>query len=92
MATVIVRHKVKDYESWKSAFEGFRDQRKAGGEMSFRILHLDDEPNNVFAIVEYDSLDNARNFFGGSELKEAMGNAGVMEQPDIYYLKEYFAG
>ncbi len=92
MATVIVRHKVKDYETWKTAFEGFRDQRKAGGEMSFRILHLDDEPNNVFAIVEYDSLENARNFFGGSELKEAMGNAGVTEQPDIYYLKEYFAG
>ncbi len=92
MATVIVRHKVKDYEIWKSVFDGFADNRKAGGETSFRILHLDDDPNNVFGIVEYDSLDNARKFFSGSELKEAMGNAGVMEQPDIYYLEEYFTG
>ena len=55
MATVIVRHKVKDYEAWKVVFEGFADNRKAAGETSFRIFHLDDDPNNVLGIVEYDS-------------------------------------
>jgi hypothetical protein len=55
-------------------------------------LHLDGEPNNVLGIVEYDSLENARKFFSGPELKEAMGNGGVLEQPDIYYLKEYISG
>ncbi len=92
MATVIVRHKVKDYEAWKVVFEGFADNRKAAGETSFRICHLDGEPNNVFGIVEYDSLENAKKFFGSPDLKEAMGNGGVLEQPDIYYLKEYISG
>jgi hypothetical protein len=92
MATVIIRHKVKDYEAWKIAFDEFADNRKAGGETSFRILHLDDDPNNVFGIVEYNSLENARNFFSSPELKEAMGNAGVIEQPDIYFLNEFASG
>ena len=92
MATVIVRHKVKDYEAWKVVFEGFADNRKAAGETSFRIFHLDDDPKNVLGIVEYDSLENARNFFSSPELKEAMGNGGVLEQPDIYFLKEYISG
>ena len=92
MATVIVRHKVKDYEAWKVVFEGFAANRKAAGETSFRICHLDNDPNNVLGIVEYDSLENARNFFSSPELKEAMNNGGVLEQPDIYYLKEYISG
>jgi hypothetical protein len=92
MATIIVRHKVKDYESWKTVFDGFADNRKAGGETSFQILHSDDDPNNVFGIVEYDSIDNARKFFSSPDLKEAMGNGGVLEQPDIYYLEEYSSG
>ena len=92
MATIIVRHKVKDYEEFKVAFDAFAENRKAGGEKSFRILHQDDDPNNVFAIVEYDSLENARTFFSTPELKEAMGNAGVIDQPDFHYLEEYASG
>lgn len=92
MAHVIVRHKVQNYPTWKSAYDEFVEARKTGGEKSYHIFHLDDDPNNVFALVEYDSLENARNFFASSELKDAMGKAGVIEQPDIYFLEEYAKG
>lgn len=92
MATVIVRHKVKDYKTWKPVFDKFVDARRAGGEKSYQIFHLDDQPNNILAIVDYDSLDNARKFFSSPKLKEEMGKGGVLEQPDIFYLKEYGSG
>jgi len=87
MAHVIVRHKVQDYSTWKSAFDDFVDARRTGGEKSYQIFHMDDDPNNVMALVEYDNLDNARNFFASSELREAMGKAGVTEPPEIYFLE-----
>ena len=92
MAHVIVRHKVKDYQTWKTTFDNFADARKAAGEKSYQILHLDDNPNNVVGFMEFDSLENARRFFDSSEVKETMGNAGVIEQPDIYFLEEYIHG
>ena len=92
MAHVIVRHKVQDYSTWKSAYDDFVDVRRAGGEKSYQIFHLDDNPNNVIALVEYDNLENARNFFASSELREAMGKAGVTEPPEIYFLEEYTKG
>ncbi len=92
MAQVIVRHKVKDYSAWKSVFDGFANNRRTGGEKSYRIYHPDDDPKNIFVIVEYDSLNNAKNFLGSSELKQAMRDSGVVDQPDIYYLEEYDSG
>ncbi|MEJ2196892.1 MAG: hypothetical protein P8X73_18830 [Ignavibacteriaceae bacterium] len=44
------------------------------------------------AFFEWDNMDNARKFIASSELKEAMGNAGVIETPEVYFLEEYAAG
>ncbi len=89
MAHLLIKHKVKDYSTWKNVFDGFRDTRRSGGEKSYRILHPENEPNNLLAIFEWDNLDNARKFTNSPELKEAMGKAGVVEQPEIYFLQEY---
>lgn len=92
MAHLLIKHKVKDYPAWKKVFDGFIETRKAGGEKSYQILHPDNEPNNLFAIFEWDSLENARQFASSSELKNAMGNAGVIEQPEVYFLEEHAVG
>ncbi len=92
MAHLLIRHKVKDYPAWKKVFDGFIDTRRAGGEKSYQILHTDDDSNNLVSIFEWNSLENAKKFTSSSELKEAMGNAGVVDHPDIYFLEEYTAG
>jgi hypothetical protein len=92
MAHMFIKHKVKDYPAWKKVFDGFIEKRKAGGEKSYQILHPDSEANNLLAIFEWDNLDNARKFAGSAELKETMGNAGVIDQPEVYFLEEYAAG
>ncbi len=92
MAHLLIRHKVKDYPAWKKVFDGVIDIRKAGGEKSYQILHTDNDGNNLVALFEWDSLENAKKYAGSTELKEAMGNAGVVEQPEIYFLEEYTEG
>ena len=92
MAHLLIRHKVKDYHEWQKVFDGFIDTRRAGGEKTFQILHTDNDRNNLVAYFEWDSLENAKKFTNSSELKEAMGKAGVVEQPEIYFLEEYMEG
>lgn len=92
MAHLFIRHKVKDYSAWKSAFDGFIETRRAGGEKSYRIFHPDDDPNNLLVFFEWDSLDNARAFMANPDLKETMGNAGVVEPPEAYFLEEHDRG
>jgi hypothetical protein len=92
MAHLFVRHKVKDYPAWKKVFDGFIGTRRSGGEKNYQIFHPDNEANNVLALFEWDNIENAKKFAHSSELKEAMGNAGVVEQPEIYFLEEYTQG
>ena len=33
--------------------------RKAGGQKSYQIFHLDDDPNSLVLLIEWDSLDPA---------------------------------
>ena len=92
MAQLLIKHKVKDYPSWKKVFDGFIETRRAGGEKSYQIMHPENDGNELLAFFEWDNLENAKKFAGSSELKEAMGNAGVVGQPEVYFLEEYTNG
>ena len=92
MSHLLIRHKVKDYPAWKKVFDGFIDTRRASGEKSYQLFHPDDDPNNLVALFEWDTLDNAKKFVNGQALKEAMGNAGVVEHPEVYFLEKYTNG
>ena len=92
MAFILIKHKVKDYTAWKSAFDSFYEKRKSGGEKSYHIFHVDGEPNNLIVLFEWDNLDNARLFMNSPDLKEAMQGAGVIEIPDIHFLEEIEIG
>jgi heme-degrading monooxygenase HmoA len=92
MAHLFIKHKVKNYPSWKKVFDGFIETRRAGGEKSYQIMHPENDGNELLAFFEWDNLENAKKFAGSSELKEAMGNAGVVGQPEVYFLEEYTNG
>lgn len=92
MAHMLIRHKVKDYTTWKSVCDGAKEARLAGGERSYQILHSDDDPNNLVLLFEWDSLDNARTYLANPELKAAMEVAGVAEPPKAHFLEEYDQG
>ena len=92
MTRLLIKHKVQDYPSWKKVFDGFKETRRAGGEKSYQILHPENEGNNLLAFFEWDSINNAKKFVNSPELQEAMHNAGVVGQPEVYFLEEYANG
>lgn len=87
MSYVLIRHKVKDYASWKPVFDEHGSARQAAGSKGGRLFRSADDPNEVIAILEWDDLQKARDFVASPDLRQAMEQAGVADQPDIYFLE-----
>jgi quinol monooxygenase YgiN len=86
MATVIIHHDVKDYDSWRQVFDAVEGKRRAGGEQAIDVYRDSANPNAVSAVATYDSLENAQAWFANDELKAAMAEAGVVGKPQIRYV------
>jgi len=88
MTYVLIRHKVSDYDKWKSVFDEHMDFRKAGGEIGGHLFRNTDDPSEAIIIFKWDTIENARKFTTSEDLKKAMQKAGVVEKPDIYFLNK----
>ena len=88
MVYTIVRHKVADYAVWRKAFDDFLPTRQAGGEQSAVVLQAADDPNDVTVINTWGSLDSAKAFITGDDIRKTMSAAGVTSAPDILYANE----
>ncbi len=84
MAHLAVRHQVQDYNAWKVVFDDFAPQRRAAGEISYQIYHVDGDRNNLVLLFEYDSTDNVKTFIASDALRDAMNRAGVQGEPAIF--------
>ena len=88
-----VRHKVKDYRLWKKVFDDFALVRKKGGEKSYQIFTIRNDPNDVFLIFEWDTLENFNKFSSSEDTKKAIQKAGVEEGgPDALFLDKTGSG
>ncbi|NIP25041.1 MAG: cyclase [Phycisphaerae bacterium] len=89
MATyMLVRHKVKDFSEWKPGYDEHLPKRDAAGLTEKYLLHSDQDPNEVVVLFEASNLDKAKAFAASEELQQAMQRVGVIDKPDIYFLKE----
>ncbi len=85
MTTLFVRHKVKEYDAWKVAYDAFSTERKTMGVTNHDIYQATDNPNDVTVCHEFDNFDAAKAFIDSPKLKEAMTTAGVVGDPDIWF-------
>ena len=86
MATLVVRHKVQDYARWKAGFDQFAPDRRAGGEISYQVYHVDGDRNDLVVVMEWDSIANAKAMVTSDATRNAMEGAGVISEPVISYL------
>ena len=82
-ATLLVRHNVADYATWRAVYDEVDALRVEHGCTAQRVLQLPDDPNDVIAIHEFPTVDKARGFTADPGLKEAMGRGGVTSPPRI---------
>jgi quinol monooxygenase YgiN len=88
MTKLIIRHKVNDYNTWKTAFDDFAEFRKSSGEKAYHVMQHQEDSNNLFLMFEWDNTENARRFLDSPDLKEAMQKAGVAEAPEIHFVNQ----
>jgi heme-degrading monooxygenase HmoA len=88
MPHLLVRHKVTDYEQWKSAFDAHSLTRQANGSRGGQVFRNATDPDELIVLLEWHDLEKARQFAQSEELREVMQRAGVVGHPTIYFLKD----
>lgn len=84
--TLIVRHKIADYANWKKVYDGLGPVRKEKFDILGASVHRDSsDPNTIVVTHSFNNAQAAMAFANSAELKEAMGNAGVVSQPEIWF-------
>jgi heme-degrading monooxygenase HmoA len=88
MVIVLVRHKVADFKRWKQEFDGHFGLRHGAGELSCRMFHSHENPNDLTLFFEWETLEMARAFFASDALKKGMQQSGVTGTPEVQFLDE----
>lgn len=87
-ATLIVRHRVEDYGSWRSVYETVEGLRQQHGCTDAEVLVDPSDKQEVFVLHRFPTVAQAQAFAGSSELREAMGRAGVAGAPRLEIAEE----
>jgi hypothetical protein len=88
MVHVLVHHKVLDYNRWKAVFDSDLTARKHAGEIGFRVFHSAEDASDIFLLLDWESVDEARKFMNSSGLRDRMQQAGVQGAPEVSYLED----
>jgi heme-degrading monooxygenase HmoA len=88
MVYLLIRHKVEDYETWKSMYDEHAATRKAAGSQGARLLRNTADGNEVVAIITWLNLEQAEAFSNSPDLHTVMQKAGVIGTPELIYLEE----
>ncbi len=87
MPYLLVRHKVAEYAKWKPLFDQHAQTRKKSGSQGSQLFRNANDPNELLILFAWDDLNKARQFAESNDLREVMQKAGVIDQPDVYFLE-----
>jgi hypothetical protein len=85
---MFVRHAVKDFSKWKSAYEADQIARQAAGLRQLHLWRNADESHEVVLLFELSDPAKAKAFAASMELKDRMAASGVAGRPEIVFLSE----
>lgn len=72
MAYVLIEHRVGDFDRFRQVFEGDQARREGLGCTGGVVYRVADDPGNVIVVLEWATLQAARDFAGSLEFEEAM--------------------
>ncbi len=88
MPHILIRHKVRDFATWKPVYEDHRPAREAAGLRDLHLWQNADDPTEVVILFEAADVDRAKEFAASPDLKAKMEEAGVVGAPDIVFLAD----
>jgi len=86
MAFMLVRSKVKDFNTWKPAYDAHQGARDEAGLTEKYLLRNAENANEIIILFEALDLNRAKTFAASADLRERMQESGVVDKPDIYFL------
>ena len=87
MITLVVHHRVRDYDAWKPVFDEHESVRRGHGEIEHRVYRDIHDANRVVVHNDFPSEEAARAFMEDPSLREAMERAGVEGEPGISFIE-----
>ena len=88
MSLVVVHHRVRDFNTWKPAFDEHEPSRREHGAVRHWVYRTAGDPNDVVVAVEFRSQKHAQEFLDDPSLREAMQRAGVEGEPDVHFREQ----
>jgi len=82
-ATLVVRHQVNDYATWRPVYDSLEGLRGQHGCTGARVWRHADNGNDVLVTHDFPTTEQAAGFAGAPELKAGMAKAGVAGPPQI---------
>ncbi len=87
MDVVTIYHTVKDYKTWRMAFDTDTARRKDAGFSFVAVEREAEKPNNVKIVLAVSDLAKAKAFPSDPGLKAAMDKGGVISKPEMKFWK-----
>ena len=72
MAYVLIEHRVGDFETFKTGLPGRRRAPRAARLQGGVVFRVADDPDNVIVMLDWETVEGAREFAGSLELEQAM--------------------
>jgi quinol monooxygenase YgiN len=88
MATLLVKHRVANFENWKRVFDTFEALREKHGFIGHSVHRDATDPNVVVIVNRVKEMSEAKAYGASKELREAMTGAGVQGAPEVLFLDD----
>ena len=77
--------KVKDYGTWRPAYDGHEKSRLSAGITNGRVFRNAEDPNDVVVLQDVADVAKARTWVASEDLKAAMQKSGVIGSPSVRF-------
>ncbi len=84
--TLFIAHKVKEYETWKAAFDLAESVREKHGIKALNVYKEMTDPDLVLVYAQVTDLEAAREYITSDNLQKSMEAAGVVGAMDLYWM------
>jgi hypothetical protein len=80
-----VHFKVKDFNAWRTSYNGHEKNRVSAGITNGRVFRSVDDQNDVVILMDVADVPKARAWFGSGEMKTTTEKSGVLGSPSIRF-------
>ena len=86
MHYMLIQHEVQQVNDWLDHFSAKGDVRREYGEKSMQLFRKEENPQMLFLILEWDSLERARVFSESADFHTLMNHANPIGRPTVLFL------